>query len=67
MKNHCNHCQGSGQIAINCPFCRDTDMYEHEDLASRKCHGCSGLGFVELECPSCRGAGVCRETASANA
>lgn len=67
MKNNCHHCHGSGQIAINCPFCRDTDMHEHEELVSRNCHCCTGLGFVELECPSCRGVGRLREAASANA
>lgn len=51
----CVRCGGSGRIAVDCPYCRDSEPFEHENLQPGKCLGCHGSGILEEICPECEG------------
>jgi len=58
MPMHCSRCKGTGYVAVDCPFCRDTDSFEHEDLTRTECLVCEGSGIMEDVCPECQGKGL---------
>jgi len=51
----CFRCGGTGYVAVNCPYCRDSDPFEHENLSARRCLGCHDSGVLEEICPECGG------------
>lgn len=53
----CPHCAGSGKYLINCPYCRETDTFEHDDLTPGECIACRNSGYIEISCPFCHGTG----------
>jgi hypothetical protein len=61
----CSHCAGSGKHLVDCPYCREADAFEHDNLTPGECVACHNTGCVEIACPFCRGSGYIRETAKA--
>lgn len=61
MTNTCPGCNGMGVIIVDCPHCRNTENFEHEDLASDACPCCNDKGYTEDMCPICNGTGMILE------
>jgi DnaJ-class molecular chaperone len=61
----CPDCGGSGLHPVDCPYCREADDFEHDNLTPGECVACHNIGYVEIACPVCRGSGYIRETATA--
>lgn len=57
MYIECTSCHGSGLLISDCPYCRDSDDFEHEHLRPGPCPACKGHGYLEETCPVCGGAG----------
>jgi RecJ-like exonuclease len=53
----CPGCHGTGKVLIDCPYCRNTEQFEHEELTSGVCHCCNNNGHLEDVCPICNGTG----------
>lgn len=58
MTTRCFHCGGKGHVAVDCPICRGSDSFEHDNLTPGKCLGCHDSGLIEEPCPECGGRGV---------
>jgi RecJ-like exonuclease len=58
MSAQCPACGGRGTVASDCPYCRDSDGFEHHDLNNKSCPSCEGAGYVEEACPVCGGRGA---------
>lgn len=48
----CSHCNGTGQITINCPVCGGSGKIDGDP-----CGSCNGSGHVSERCGTCNGAG----------
>jgi len=57
LTDTCPGCHGTGKITVDCPYCRSTESFEHEDLSSEVCLCCHNEGNIEDVCPICEGAG----------
>ncbi len=57
MSKECPACHGTGYILEDCPYCRNTDSFEFENLSSVTCKNCNGKGYHEDTCPICNGSG----------
>lgn len=53
MSAKCPVCGGRGTVATDCPYCRDSDSFEHHDLTGKNCPSCNSVGYVEDVCPAC--------------
>lgn len=61
MTDTCPGCHGTGKITVDCPYCRSSEPFEHEDLTSSICLCCNGYGHIEDLCPICKGTGAVLE------
>lgn len=53
----CAYCSGTGIHLVDCPYCREADDFEHDNLTPGECIACQSTGCVEIDCPVCRGHG----------
>lgn len=59
----CSHCTGSGIYPVDCPYCRETDSFEHDNLTPGECIACHSSGCVDIACPFCNGTGYIQQVA----